>query len=124
MKNMRTIQEWLDIKAQLDELNLKERQLRKEICTEVLGDKLEGSVTAKSEELKITATAILNRTLDQAVLESVWEDLSWEEQQAVEYKPKLKVKQYKMYETTDSKLLEAVTVKPGMAQLRVAVGNG
>ena len=121
MKNARMIKEWQDLKAQIEELNLRERQIRAELCQEILGDKLEGSVTARDGEMKITATAILNRTLDQAVLESVWEELSWEEQQCVEYKPKLKVKAYKEFETTDSKLLEAVTVKPGMAQLRVAV---
>lgn len=121
MNIKRTVAEWCDIKAEIEELNIKERQLRAEITSEVLGGKLEGSVTLRDDDLKITATAILNRSLDQSVLESVWNELSWEEQQAIEYKPKLKVKVYKTYEETESQLNEAVTVKPGMAQLRVAV---
>ena len=121
MKNERLITEWCALKADIETMNVRERELRREITKEILGEKLEGSVTARDGEMKVTATAILNRSLDQAVLESIWDELSWEEQQAVEYKPKLKVKQYKTFETTDSKLLDAVTVKPGMAQLRVVV---
>lgn len=95
--------------------------MRKEICDDMLSGKLEGNVTVKSGELKVVATAVLNRTIDQAVLESVWDDLTWEEQQCVEYKPKLVIGKYKEYEATESRLIEAVTVKPGMAQLKVEI---
>ena len=121
MKNMRMIKKWQKLKKQLAELQLEERELRRDITAEILGEKLEGSVTLKEEELKITATAVLSRHVDQAALESIWDDLSWEEQQCFEYKPNLVKSKYKGFESTDSKLLEVITVKPGMAQLKVAV---
>ena len=115
------IQEWRQAKVELAALQKKERELRAEITDELLKAKLEGSVSQKNEEYKLTATAVLNRAVDQAVLESIWDDLTFEEQQCIEYKPKLILGKYKEFEQLESKLMEAITVKPGMAQLKLEV---
>ena len=119
--NEELLVEWAATKAEVTRLQKKERELRAEITKSMLGSKLEGSISDKTEVYKVTATAVLNRALDQAVLETLWDGLSWEEQQCVEYKPKLIAGKYKEFEKLDSKLNEAVTVKPGMAQLKMEV---
>ena len=115
------VQKWQKTKTELATLQKKERELRAEITAELLEKKLEGTSSFKTDEFKLTATAVLNRSIDQAVLESIWDDLTFEEQQCIEYKPKLVMGKYKGYEAEGSRLMEAITVKPGMAQLKMEV---
>lgn len=119
--NEELLSEWATTKAQVTRLQKKERDLRQQITGDMLDSKLEGSVSTKNDVYKVTATAVLNRALDQAVLETLWDGLSYEEQQCVEYKPRLVTGKYKEFEKLDSKLNEAITVKPGMAQLKMEV---
>lgn len=121
MIDSKLLESWKQTKTELASLQKRERELRAEITDQMLAAKLEGSVSQKNEEYKLTATAVLNRAVDQAVLESIWDDLTFEEQQCIEYKPKLILGKYKEFEQLESKLMEAITVKPGMAQLKLEV---
>lgn len=116
---MSQYEQWLEAKATLDAAKKEELRLRNLICNRVLKDKLEGAVTKQTPDFKVTATAKLNRKLDVEVLEAIWEDLTEEEQEAVVYKPSLKLTEYKKIEQTGGKLLEAVTVAPAQATLKI-----
>lgn len=112
---------WMEAVQALGEAKKNELALRKEICQEILCDKLEGAKTelVADGNLKVTATAKLNRGIDREVLETIWEDLTDIEKEAVVYKPSLVLANYKRLEQEGSKLMEAVTVKPGLASLKI-----
>jgi hypothetical protein len=45
--------------------------------------------------------------------------VSADEQDCIDYKPNLVLAKYKPFEATGSKILEAITVKPGQASLKI-----
>src|SRR5210317_628632 len=92
------LEKWQKSKTELLTAQQTERELRAEICEEMLTAKLEGTESFKTDEFKVAATAVLNRSIDQAVLESIWDELTFEEQQCVEYKPKLILGKYRHFE--------------------------
>ena len=112
-------EEWLEVSAQLRTLKAKELKLRDKIVKPLLEDKLEGAATSYKKGYKVTATARVNRTLDRELLEAIWEDLPLDEQEAVDWKPSLILQNYRRIEEQGGKLLEAVTVKPGQASLKI-----
>lgn len=111
--------EWLEVSDDLRALKALELKLRNKIAAPLLSDKVEGAVTSTNKYYKITATARVNRVIDREILEAIWEDLSHDEQECIDYKPNLVLSNYKPYETTGGKLMEAVTVKPGQASLKI-----
>lgn len=116
---MKIYEEWLAVQAELRTLKATELKLRDKICKQILADKLEGAVTIKKPHYKVTATARVNRTIDRDMLEALWTDLTPAEQESIDYKPNLVLANYKKVEQTGGKLLEAVTVKPGQASLKI-----
>lgn len=111
--------EYYEVKKEMAAASKRERELRQEICKELLEGVLEGSRTVSVGEYKVTVTAVVNRKIDKEALNTIWEDLSWEEQQLVDFKPSLKIKEYKQAEALGCKLMEVVEVKPGMSQLKI-----
>ena len=116
---MNIYEQWIEASARLKEAKAEELRLRNAICDTHLEDKLEGSKTDRFGDLKITTTARLNRSIDTEVLDAIWDDLTLEEQDCVIYKPSLVLANYKRIEQSGGKLLEAVTVKPGQASLKI-----
>lgn len=112
-------EEWLEVSDQLRTLKAQELKLRNRIATPLLSDKVEGTVTDTNTKYKITATARVNRVVDREVLEAIWEDLTAQERECIDYKPNLVLSNYKPYEISGGKLMEAVTVKPGQASLKI-----
>jgi hypothetical protein len=117
--NMKAYDEWLEVQAELRSLKSRELKLRDKICTKILEEKLEGSVTVRKPGYKVTATARVNRVIDRDMLEALWADLDPGEQECIDYKPNLVLANYKKVEATGGKLMEAVTVKPGQASLKI-----
>jgi len=113
-----TIHEWLELKAQFNALQEKERILRCLITDELLGDKKEGSKTVLVDDVKVTATAVMNYTIDQAELNLIFDSLTDEEKECIKYVPELKMREYRKLPVT-SKLAAAVVSKPSMAQFKV-----
>lgn len=111
--------EYEKVKQELQYYQRRERDMRAKLCEYELTGILEGSKTVERGPFKVTATAVINRALDIEALNTIWDELTWEEQEVVAFKPSLKVGGYKKIEAVGGKLLEAVTVKPGMAQLKV-----
>jgi len=116
---MNKYQEWLEASAALKKAKKVELELRNSICADRLKDRLEGAKTTVEDGFKITATARLNRSVDRAILETIWDDLTDREKECVDYKPSLVLKNYKLVEAEGGKLLEAVTVKPAQASLKI-----
>jgi hypothetical protein len=116
---MSIYEEWMAAYETLQQAKADELRLRNAICDTHLTEKLEGTETTIYGNLKIAVTARLHRTIDRPVLDSIWEDLSEEEKAAVDFKPNLKLTQYKQLEANGSLITEAVTVKPGQASLKI-----
>ena len=115
--------QWLVASEALRQAKEEELRVRNLICEEVLGDKVEGSVTKRENGLKVTATAKVTRSLDREVLEVLWEDITDEERECIDYKPSLRLALYKKIEAEGGKLMEAVTVKPAQASLKIKEEN-
>jgi len=111
--------EWMDACARLRNAKEEELLLRNAICMAHLEDVLEGSKTTRSGNLKITATANLNRSVNREVLEAIYEDLTDEEKECIDFKPSLRVGEYKRIEGSVGLLAEAITIKPAQSTLKI-----
>jgi hypothetical protein len=111
--------EWLEAASTLRAAKKLEISLRNALLAEFLEEKLEGSATHREDGYIITQTAKLTRTIDREVLEVIWDELTDRERECIDYKPSLKLTQYKRIELTGGKLLEAITIKPAQAALKV-----
>ena len=116
---MEIYNEWLEATANLKAAKKEELRLRDLIVGDVLQDKFEGAVTRNDDGFKVVATAKLTRSIDRVVLESIWEGLSDVEKNCIDYKPSLKLADYKKIEASGGALLEAITVKPAQASLKI-----
>lgn len=114
------LQDWQKAKDTLAEAKEKEMELRREICSEILGDKLKGTVHLKKFGLDAAAAGKLNTSLDADSLKPIFKKLSPEEKACIKYKPELIAKQYKLL-PDDSILHQAVTSKPGTPSLTIKV---
>lgn len=116
---MSDIEDYVIAKAVLAEAKKEEMRLRKILIAPMIDGKLEGSVTQQFGDYKVTATAKVNRTIDVAVLDAIWEDLDDFGKAAVQFKPSLLLKEYRELEAEGHMLMEAVTVKPGTPGIKV-----
>jgi hypothetical protein len=98
-----------------------EMETRKKLIAPMIEGKLEGSVTEVIGEYKVTATAKVNRVLDPAVLDSIWENLDDFGKEAIKFKPTIVLKNYRDLEERGHLLMEAVTVKPATPGIKVEV---
>lgn len=115
--NSEMIQQWLNAKEALNAAQAEERALRIKITSEILGDKIEGSVTTTIDDIKCTAVGVISYKVDEAELDIIKDDLSEEELACIRYKPELNLKNYRKLK--DSILAKAIVAKPGMAQFKV-----
>jgi hypothetical protein len=112
-------QDWLHASSKLKECKAEELLLRNAICSTHHTEALEGSRTMHSGEYKLTITNKLTRTIDREVLEAIYDSLTDQEKECIDYKPALKMREYKVLEQTGGRLLEAVTVKPAQSSLKI-----
>jgi hypothetical protein len=119
--SIKAYEEWLEAYEALQHTKSRELKLRNKIISDIGSDKLEGSITIRSprEDYKVTITTRVNRAVDRPTLEAIWDGLSADEQDCIDYKPNLVLAKYKPFEATGSKILEAITVKPGQASLKI-----
>ena len=94
--------------------------LRKKIISHYrYGDAMEGvqHKTIEGLDLDISITLKLGRTLDKDALDTIWSDLTEMQREAIQYKPSLDLKAYKLLiENGEAgELMNAVTEKPGLA---------
>jgi hypothetical protein len=106
------------LQSQLKGIKAEEIELRKSIANKVLETKEIGTHTITSGVFICKATKKVAYLLDRDALEQIWADLSEDEKGAIDYQPKLKLKDYK---SIDSSLLdEAITIKPAMPSIAIS----
>lgn len=112
------IENWVAAKNELAALQKVERELRAQIAETVLEGKLEGSKTSIIGDWKLSATAVINYTVDSDALELRKAELSAADWAAMTFKPTVVASKLKKL-SNDSVLHKIVSAKPGMAQLKV-----
>lgn len=112
-------EDWLEASDKLKQAKADELALRNHIIDLHQGDTIEGARTDRFEGFKIVTTAKLNRSIDVAVLDAIWEDLPDDQKECVDFKPSLKLSKYKEVEKAGGMLLQAITTKPAQASLKV-----
>lgn len=106
------------LQSQLKTIKAEEVKLRKEIAEDILEAEEVGTHTITSGMFVCKATKKVTYSLDREALENIWGDLSDEEKDVIDYKPALKLRDYK---SVDSGLLdEAITVKPSMPSIAIS----
>ena len=106
------------VQSQLKTLKAEELQLRKELSETLLGSADIGTHTITSGMFICKATKKVSYSLDRAILQDIWDSLSDEEMEAIDFKPSIKMREYKglTAETID----EAITVKPAMPSIAIS----
>lgn len=109
---MVTLQDWIELSALLKRAKEEEVIARRELCQRLVGNQLgEFSVKGEIDGITVKVTSRVNRTLDKAVLAALWEDLTESEKECIDFKPALKLANYRKL-SYDSTLHEAITEKP------------
>ena len=124
---MNKLETWHEISVLLKRTKVREMELRKELCEELIGGEgmTNGRVTVKGHEghLDFTAVQALSYRLDVAALDALWSSLSQHEKSVIVYKPSLALTEYKKLHET-SILHEAVITTLAMPTLVVAINDG
>lgn len=112
------IHAWQLLKKQVEELQAQERDARIKLANRMLGDKIEGSLTQILGDYKLSATAVLNYTIDKDLLGSLQSQLSEQDWTAIEYVPRVKPSAFRKL-PEDSLVHRMVKTTPGLSQLKV-----
>jgi len=117
--------DWIKAKFNLSQFKKEELLLRNEIIndftTQTPEHKIEGIESETLENFKLKYKFGLNRNIDRAELDTVWKKLSEEEKGCIDWKPSLKLKEYKALEKSnpDSVLLGCIIEKPAQSNLEI-----
>jgi hypothetical protein len=116
------LSKWYDLASRLRQVKNEEANLRREICEEIF-EGATGEFTKKQfvDSVEIKAKSTVNRSLDVAILDAIWENLTEAERSVIAYKPYLKTGDYKKAVKAGliDTLFEAITEKPGMPTLEI-----
>jgi len=116
-------QEYSILKQELKDVKASELKLRNSIIKSEHQTKLEGTQNFMHPRLGVKAVIVygLNRKIDEAVLDTIWTDLSQAEKDVINYKPSVNVKKYKELEDAfpDSELFSAITEVASQASLDI-----
>lgn len=111
---------WQQAKDYLTTIKVEEMELRTILVDFFFDDQTEGTKTKDlPQDWKLKAAFKYNRTIDIAVLKSVLEELpEGTEDKIINYKPELKLKNYKNMTEEDKNTFDAaLTTKPGSPAL-------
>jgi len=111
---------WEDAQAKMKFWKAKELELRNEILEEMAGEKDEGVISKTVNDVQVKATYKLNRKIDVATLDVIWDDLEEAEKLAIKYKPDIVLKEFRELESKGvSKLLDAIILTPGQGTVTI-----
>jgi len=113
---------WMDSKLELSKYKKLELKLRNEIIDSKITDEIEGSIKFKEGTYDITIGLGINNSLDESVLDTIWDNLSEKEKECIKYKPGLVAKFFKDLHGTEN-LFEAITQKPRQGTLAIKVSD-
>jgi len=117
---------WVKTKEKLVELRDMESTMREELCNEIFPRLTEGTNTAMRGDIKVKCVLKVNRSLDEAALSAVIQQLHQlkvDTRNVFEYKPTLKLTGYKNLNKEAKAIAdECITSKPGSKTLEVDFG--
>jgi len=112
--------EWLEVNHTLDSIKKKELRLRNEII-ELKTKKGEyGIFKMKQGKFNLTINRGIRSTIDEAVLDTIYDEFTEEEKAVLLYKPSLIQKEFKMLKG-DEKIFDAIIQKPSQPTLKILV---
>ena len=120
------LEEWLQLKAELDAIKKKEADLRKMLFQGAFPNPVEGTNTATLEDGTIVkGTHKISRNIDEAALPAVLEKIpEGIRDSLVAYKPSLATSAYRKLTAEERKTFDqALIIKPGTPTLEVIRGN-
>lgn len=110
---------WQELSGILKTVKVEEMKLRKELAAEYLIDQVPPcKIDLYVGSIKIRVENGVSHALDAEVVNQIFEDLNDEEKSAMQFKPSLKLREYKKL-PNDSLLKEAVTVKPSAPTIKI-----
>lgn len=113
------IVKWHNANEQLKYYKKLELQLRMEITGHYPGE-LGTQHYVLDEDHKLTIVRSVNRTIDDAILDIIWNDLTDKERECIRIKHEIKAREYGKLED-DNLLSHAVTVKPALPSVKLEV---
>ena len=121
LDTMSDINKWRILSLHLKELKAVEMALRRAIAGKILmGMKLPAKDSVMIGPYHVQAENGVTYNIDNAVLDSIWQELSPEEKATIKHEPKLMLLPYKKIPDEDKKLLkEAITIKPSAPTLTI-----
>lgn len=127
MIDMAKLQEWHDLSTQLEQIKVRELELRKELFGAAFPDPTEGS---KENKMNLAQGWILqgdykiNRTVDRAAVEALrgGDNTAPLVDRVFDFEPSLVLKEWKQLDKADRALLaDCVTEKPGTPALKIVL---
>lgn len=113
---------YISIKKKLTSVKKEEMSMRKELISKCSKPVIEGTVSEEIDDFLLKYGFKINRSVDKAVLDTIWENLNDEEKLCISFEPKLNLKNYKALQKLNpkSELMKAIVEKPGTGTLLVA----
>lgn len=122
----RMLDEWIAVKTDLERLKKREADLRKKLFDGAFPAPIEGVNTVElSDGSIVKGTYKINRTVDEAALQAVKENLPAEKSaRLVIFKPQLSLTEYRKLTDEERKIFDAaLIVRPGSVSLEVIRGG-
>lgn len=115
------ILKWKQMSFELKMLKEDEAKLRRELCAEFLKSKVPPCKNKfEYEGMEIEAVQGVSFKLDERVVDQIFPDLSDAEKNCINFKPALKLREYKALGNDDKLMIdEAITVSPAMPTLKI-----
>lgn len=115
---MNKYDQWLLSVKKLKEEKQTELRLRNEIIDSLNIKKVQGTLKFTKGDYRLKVGLVVNKSIDESILDSISSKLSDKEKACLRYKPSLKAKELKELEGKE-KLFECITEKPGQATLEI-----
>lgn len=113
--------EWMEAKSKFDHYKSLENKLRKEICDHLLEGKITGTHNFDDfPGYRVKAVKKVSHSIDNDVLSFIYDEMTKEEQECIDFKPNLSISKYKKLED-HSVIDDAIIVKPAMPSLEIKV---
>ena len=115
-------EEWLDAKHNLNCYKKEELRLRNEIIESKIKEQTQGNYKFIEGNFKLTIGLGIRNVIDEAELDTIYNDLPEDQKYAVKYKPSLVAKEFNKLNGTEL-LFSAITQKPSQATLKIEVNE-
>lgn len=123
MSELNLYQQYSKIKKDFTDLKSEELKLRNKLIKMQHKTKFEGTENFNHPRLGVIASVVfgINRSVDEAVLDTIWDNLTTEEKEVIKYKPEVDIKKYRELEQTfpDSKIFDAIIEKESQPSLKI-----